>query len=121
MRSVGVLIPALDPPWPDSRQVAVVTSRDAPLGWCRFAHEVAAAAQPGGHSFPAAERSPVHDADHDKTAFLYRYADLACGYLCLASRLVTGRRSPTEGYRPTTEGERVVRQEPHTTRQQPAH
>jgi GNAT superfamily N-acetyltransferase len=108
MRSVGVPIPALDPPWPDSQQVAVVTSRDAPLGWRRFAHEVAAAAQPGGHSFPA-ERSPDHDADRDRTAFLYRYADLACGYLCLASRLVTGHRSPTEGYRPTTEAERVVR------------
>jgi GNAT superfamily N-acetyltransferase len=109
MRSVGVPIPALDPPWPDAQKIAVVTSRDTPLGWHRFAHEVAAVAQPGGHSFPA-EPSPAHDgADHGRTAFLYRHADLVCGYLCLASRLATGHRSPSAGYRPSTGAERVVR------------
>ena len=110
MRSVGVPIPALDPPWPDTQKIAVVTSRDAPPGWRRFAHEVAAAAQPGGHSFPFAERSPSHDGtDHDRTAFLYRHTDLACGYLCLASRLITGHRSHSAGYRLTTDEERAVR------------
>ena len=110
MRGVGVPIPALDPPWPDTQKVAVVTSRDAPPGWRRFTHEVAAAAQSGGHSFPSEERSPDRDgAGRDRTAFLYRHTDLACGYLCLASRLVTGHRSPSAGYRLTTDEERVVR------------
>jgi GNAT superfamily N-acetyltransferase len=109
MRSVGVPIPALDPPWPDARKIAVVNSQDAPLGWHMFAHEVAAAAQPGGHSFPA-EQFPDHDgADRGRTAFLYRHADLACGYLCLVSRLVTGHRSLSAGYRLATDAERVVR------------
>lgn len=48
-------------------------------------------------------------AGRDRTAFLYRHTDLACGYLCLASQLVTGRRSPSAGYRLTTDEERVVR------------
>ena len=66
MRSAGVPIPALDPPWPDAQKIAVVSSRDAPLGWRRFAHEVASAAQPGGRSFPSSERSPGRDgADPD--------------------------------------------------------
>jgi len=93
MRSVGIPIPALDPPWPDVQKIAMVTSRDAPLGWHEFAHEVAATAQPGGHSFPSAEQPPGGDGEErDRTAFLYRHGDLACGYLCLASRLATGRR-----------------------------
>jgi hypothetical protein len=110
MRSTGVPIPALDPPWPDALTIAVVTSRDARLGWRRFAHEVAAAVQPGGHSFPLVERPPGRDdAKHDRTAFLYRHTDRACGYLCLAGRLVTGYRSPSAGYRHATDAERVIR------------
>jgi len=110
MRSVGIPIPALDPPWPDVQKIAVVTSRDAPLGWHGFAHEVAATAQPGGHSFPSAEQPPGGDGEErDRTAFLYRHGDLACGYLCLASRLATGRRSPSAGYRLATGTERVIR------------
>jgi hypothetical protein len=31
MRGIGVPIPALDPLWPDTQKVAVVTSRGAPL------------------------------------------------------------------------------------------
>lgn len=109
MRGIGVPIPTLDPPWPDGVKIAVVTSRDVPQ-WRRFAHEVAAAAQPGGHSFPLAEPSSGrYGAEHDRTAFLYRHADRACGYLCLASRLVTGYRSPSEGYRSATHAERIIR------------
>jgi ribosomal protein S18 acetylase RimI-like enzyme len=110
MRSGSVPVPALDPPWPDGLKVAVVTSRDAPLGWRRFAHEVAAAAQPGGHSFPFTKRPPGRDgAEDDRTAFLYRHEDRVCGYLCLASRLITGYRSPSAGYRHATDAERVIR------------
>ena len=110
MRSTGVPIPALDPPWPDALKIAVVTSRDARPGWHRFAHEVAAAVQPGGHSFPPAERPPDRDdTEHDKTAFLYRHADRACGYLCLTSGLVTGYRSLSVGYRHATDAERIIR------------
>jgi hypothetical protein len=47
--------------------------------------------------------------DRDRTAFLYRHADVACGYLCLSSRLVTGHRSLSAGYRLTTAAERVIR------------
>jgi GNAT superfamily N-acetyltransferase len=109
MRGIGVPIPTLDPPWPDGVKIAVVTSRDVPQ-WRRFAHEVAAAAQPGGHSFPLAEPSSGrYGAEHARTAFLYRHADRACGYLCLASRLVTGYRSPSEGYRSATHAERIIR------------
>jgi hypothetical protein len=109
MRSAGVLIPALDPPWPDALKIAVVTSSDVRLGWRRFAHEVAAAVQPGGDSFPSVERSSGRDgAEHGRTAFLYRHADRVSGYLCLASRLVTGYRSPSAGYRHATDAERVI-------------
>jgi hypothetical protein len=109
MRGIGVPIPTLDPPWPDGVKIAVVTSRDVPQ-WRRFAHEVAAAAQPVGHSFPLAEPpSGRYGAEHDRTAFLYRHADRACGYLCLASRLVTGYRSPSDGYRSATHAERIIR------------
>jgi len=111
MHSNGVPVPtALDPPWPDALKIAVVTSRDERPGWHRFAHEVAAAVQPGGDSFPPAERFPGRDgAEHDRTAFLYRHADRVCGYLCLASRLITGYRSPSAGYRDATDAERVIR------------
>ncbi len=110
MRSAGIPIPTLDPPWSDSQKIAVVTSRDAPLGWRRFVHEVAAAAQPGGPSFPSADRPPGRDGvERDRTAFLYRHADLVCGYLCLASRLVTGHRSSSAGYRLATDAERVIK------------
>jgi GNAT superfamily N-acetyltransferase len=110
MHNVGVLIPALDPPWPDALKIGVVKSQDAPIEWRRFAHEVAAVVQPGGHSFPLAERPPDPDGpEDDRTAFLYRHADRACGYLCLASRLTTGYRSPSAGYRQATDAERVVR------------
>jgi hypothetical protein len=110
VRSVGVPIPTLDPPWPESRTIAVVASRDAPLGWRRLAHEVSAQAQPGGHSFPLAERPLGPDGDEgDKTAFLYRHGHGVCGYLCLASRLTTGYRSPSAGYRDAVDAERVSR------------
>jgi GNAT superfamily N-acetyltransferase len=110
MRSIGVPIPTLEPPWPDALKIAVITSRDARLGWQRLAHEVAAVVQPGGDSFPLAQRPPGRDgAEQDRTAFLYRHADRVCGYLCLASRLVTGYRSPSAGYRHATDSERVIR------------
>ena len=64
---------------------------------------------PGGR-VALAEQSPGRDgAEHDRTAFLYRHADRVCGYLCLASRLITGYRSPSTGYRPATDAERVIR------------
>lgn len=111
MSSDSVPLPAaLDPPWPDDLQIAVITSRDAPAGWRRLAHEVAAAAQPGGHSFPLAERPQGGvGAEHDRTAFLYRQGDQVCGYLCLASKIVTGYRDPAAGYRQATDAERVIR------------
>jgi GNAT superfamily N-acetyltransferase len=88
----------------------VVTSRDAPTGWRRLAHEVAAATQYGGHSFPLAERRSGNDgAEHDRTAFLYRQADQVSGYLCLASKVVTGYRDPAAGYRQAADAERVIR------------
>jgi len=109
MRSAGVLIPTLDPPWPDALKIAVVTSIDARPGWRTFAHQVAATVQPGGHSFPFVERPPDHNgAEHHRTAFLYRHADRVCGYLCLANRLITGYRSPSAGYRHATHAERVI-------------
>jgi hypothetical protein len=108
--SVSVPIPALDPPWPDDLKIAVVTSRDAPSGWRRLANEVAAAAQPGGHSFPLAERPQGRDAaERHRTAFLYRQADRVCGYLCLTSKIVTGHRDPLAGYRQAAHAERVIR------------
>lgn len=42
-------------------------------------------------------------------SFLYRHSDGVCGYLCLASRLVTGYRSPSAGYRHATDAERVIK------------
>ena len=111
MHSIGVPVPAaLDPPWPDALKIAVVTSRDERSGWRRFAHEVAAAVQPGGDSFPLTEQPPGRDgAEHDRTAFLYRHADRVCVYLCLASRLVVGYRSPSAGYRHATDAERLIK------------
>ena len=110
MRSVGVPIPTLEPPWPDRLKIAVISSVDAPPGWRRFAHEVAAAAQPGGHSFPLPKRSSDRDgAEHGRTAFLYSHANQVCGYLCLANKLTTGYRSSSAGYRHTTDAERVTR------------
>jgi hypothetical protein len=110
MRRGCIPIPSLDPPWPDSLRIAVVTSRGAPADWRRLAHDAAAVAQPGGHSFPLGPQSPGHGgADDYKTALLYRHASEICGYLCLASRLVTGHRSLSEGYRQATDAERVVR------------
>lgn len=65
---------------------------------------------PGGDSFPLAEQPPGRDgAEHDRTAFLYRHADRVCGYLCLASRLITRYRSPSAGYRGATDEERVIK------------
>lgn len=110
MSSVSVPIPALDPPWPDDLKIAVVTAQDAPSGWRRLAHEVAAVAQPGGHSFPLAERPPAGgSAQHGRTAFLYRKANLVRGYLCVASKIVTGYRDPLTGYRQAADTERVIR------------
>ena len=109
MRSTGIPIPELDPPWPDALKIAVVSSIDAALQWRRFAHEVAAVVQPGGDSFPLAERSPARDGTQpDRTAFLYRHADRACGYLCLANRVITGYRLPSARFRHATEAERVI-------------
>lgn len=110
MNSTGVPIPALDPPWPSALTIAVVTSSDARPGWLRLAHDVAAAVQPGGHSFPLVGPPPDRDGvEQDRAAFLYRHADRVGGYLCLADRLVTGYRSPSAGYRPATDAERVIR------------
>jgi GNAT superfamily N-acetyltransferase len=109
MRNTGIPIPARDLPWPDALKIAVVTSSDARLRWRRFAHEVAAAIQPGGHSFPLVEQPPGHGgAEHHRAAFLYRHADRVCGYLCLANGLITGYRSPSAGYRHATHAERVI-------------
>ncbi len=110
MRSNSVPVPDLDPAWPDGLKIAVVPSRDASAEWRRFAHEVATAAQPGGHSFPLTEGPPGrHGAEDDRTAFLYRHEDRVSGYLCLASRLITGYRSPSAGYRYATDAERIIR------------
>jgi GNAT superfamily N-acetyltransferase len=109
MGSTGVPIPELDPPWPDALRIAVVSSIDATLQWRRFVHEVAAVVQSGGDSFPLAERSPARDGtQNDRTAFLYRHADRACGYLCLANRAITGYRLPSGGFRLATEAECVI-------------
>lgn len=110
MTSAGVQIPVLEPPWPDGLKIAVVTSDAGSFGWRRLAHEVAAAAQPGGHSFPLAERFPGSDgSDPARTAFLYRQADRVCGYLCLADRMVTGYREASARYREASAPERVTR------------
>jgi GNAT superfamily N-acetyltransferase len=109
MSSIGVRIPALDPAWPDDAVIMVVTSRAAPA-WRSLAHEVAATAQPGGHSFPLEEQSASGDrAEDDGAAFLYRHADWVAGYLCLANEIVTGYRDPSVGYRHATGPERVIR------------
>jgi hypothetical protein len=109
MSSVGVRIPALDPPWPDDAVIMAVTSRAAP-GWRSLAHRVAAAAQPGGHSFPAGEGPADHDrTENGRAALLYRHADQVAGYLCLASKVITGFRDRSAGYRPAADVERVIR------------
>jgi hypothetical protein len=109
MRSTGVPIPILDPPWPDALKIAVVTSNDARHGWRTLAHDVAAAVQHAGPSFPLAERPPnPGDTEHGSTAFLYRHADRVSGYLCLANALITGYRSPSAGYRDATDAERMI-------------
>ena len=110
MSSVGVPIPALDPPWSAAVKIAVVSSLDALPGWRRFAHEVAALAQKGGHSFPLEEQPPGRDdTEGERTAFLYRHADRVGGYLCLTSKIVTGYRELSAGYRHATDAERVMR------------
>lgn len=100
----------LDPPWPEGQEIAVVIAQEASPAWRRLAHDAAAAAQSGGHSFPLGEpvRWPDSAAD-DRTAFLYRHEDQVGGYLCLANRLITGHRSPTTGYRPASDTERIIR------------
>ena len=109
MSSIGVRIPALDPPWPDDAVIMVVTSRAAP-GWRSLAHEAAVAAQPGGHSFPlGGQPAGSAGAEDSRAAFLYRHMDRVAGYLCLASKIVTGYRDPLSGYRHATDPERVVR------------
>ena len=62
MRNEGVPIPDLDPSWPDAMKVAVVVSREAPFEWRRFAHEVAAAVQPGGDWFDSRKNMQVTKA-----------------------------------------------------------
>jgi GNAT superfamily N-acetyltransferase len=109
MRSAGVPIPELDPPWPDALKIAVVSSLDATPQWRRFAHKVAAAVQPGGDSFPLTERPPARGGvQQGRTAFLYRHTDRVCGYLCLARKEITGHRLPSGGFRRATETERVI-------------
>jgi GNAT superfamily N-acetyltransferase len=109
MSSIGVQIPALDPPWPDDAVIMVITSRAAP-GWRSLAHEVATAVQSGVHSFPRAQRPAGRDeAEDDRATFLYRHAGSVAGYLCLASRIVTGYRDPSAGFRRATDTERVIR------------
>ena len=110
MRRSGIPIPTLDPPWPEAVKIAVIISHEAPPGWLGLAHEVAAVAQPGGHSFPLAERPACRDTtEPGRTAFLYRHADAVCGYLCLANQLVTGYRTFSAGYRRARDMERVSR------------
>lgn len=50
MSSIGVSIPALDPPWPDDAVIMVVTSRAAP-GWRSLAHQAALLLSPGATPF----------------------------------------------------------------------
>ena len=107
--SDGVPIPDLDPPWADVLKIAVVTSRDSRPAWRAFAHEVAAVVQPGGRSFPLAERRSTSDAGHDRAAFLYRNAGRVVGYLCLERKIVTGYRDARAEYRQVTEVERLIR------------
>jgi ribosomal protein S18 acetylase RimI-like enzyme len=109
MTSAGVPIPALEPPWPDDQKIAVVTSDTASPGWLRFAHEVATVVQPGGHSFPLAERIPGSDSRDLRRAFLYRRAAHVCGYLCLVDKVVTGYREASACYREAVAAERVTR------------
>jgi len=109
MSSSAVQIPALDPPWPDDAVIMVVTSRAAP-GWRSLAHQVAAAAQPGGNAAaPGEGPGGRNGADSVEAAFLYRHADRVAGYLALASRAVTGHRSPAAGDRQAAGAERAVR------------
>lgn len=109
MSSIGVPIPVLDPPWPDDAVIMVVTSRAAP-GWRNLAHQAAAAAQPGGHSFPLEGQLAGRDeAEDSRAALLYRHADRVAGYLCLASKIVTGYRDPSSGFRHAIDTERVIR------------
>jgi hypothetical protein len=74
MRGGSIPIPSLDPPWPDSLRIAAVTSRGAPADWCRLAHEAAAAAQPGGHSFPIEPQPPGSGGADDDSYLLRQYA-----------------------------------------------
>jgi GNAT superfamily N-acetyltransferase len=108
MSSTGIRIPALDPPWPDDAVIMAVTSQAAP-GWLSLADETAAAAQPGGRSFPLRDGPAGQgEAEDDRAAFLYRHADLVAGYLCLASKIVTGYRSVSAGDRHASDTERVI-------------
>jgi GNAT superfamily N-acetyltransferase len=110
MVRTDVPIPSLDPPWPEGQEIAVVIAQAASPGWRRLAHDTAAAGQPGGHSFPLGEPARSRDgAADDRAAFLYRHEDRVGGYLCLASRLITGYRSSTTGYRPASDTERIIR------------
>lgn len=109
MSGTGVQIPALDSPWPDDAVIMVVTARAAP-GWRSLAHLAAAAAQPEGPAFPLEQRSAGRGrAEDGRAAFLYRHAGQVAGCLCLASKIVTGYRDPSAGYRPAAGTERVIR------------
>lgn len=110
MISGGVPIPDLDPPWPDGQTIAVVISGASPSGWRELAHQVAAAVQPEGRSFPLAEHAQGSGRDDVvRKAFLYRQAGRVCGYLVLANKTVAGYREPSARYREADAAERITR------------
>jgi hypothetical protein len=64
-----------------------------------------------GASHSLAEPPCRDGADGDRTAFLCRYDDWVCGYLCLMRKVVTGRRELVAVYRSVSDAERVIRPE----------
>jgi GNAT superfamily N-acetyltransferase len=99
-----------NPPWPEGRQIAVVSSSAASFEWRSLVHDVALAAHPGGHSFSVAEHCPRDDGNAlERKAFLYRQADGVGGYLCLADKIIRGYREDSARYREGVVAERVTK------------
>jgi GNAT superfamily N-acetyltransferase len=111
MTGTCVPIPDLDPPWPVNLTMVVVSTDASPPGWRGLAHQVVAAFQSGGHSFPLAEGTPGGRGDPGRKAFLYGHAGHAHarGCLVLADKTVTGYRDASAQYREAAAAERVTR------------
>lgn len=94
MARTGVPIPSLDPPWPEGQEIAVVIAQSASPEWRRLTHDAAAAAQPGGHSFPLDEAARSRDSTADDlTAFLYRHEDrMVMSSACVAPSIRSAAR-----------------------------